>query len=136
MDLGRDDLTAGWITDDVRILKGRALTPEEIKAAASRRPYAVYTSPVVDAAASVRWDTVNWTEGGVNTGNGEQLYSANSLVAQWDFNETSGTTATSSTNGSCATCAGTDKFRLHRQSQDQPLAPAGPPTTKNGARED
>ena len=54
--------------DELRIIKGRALTPEEIKAAASRRPYAVYTSPVVDAATAITntatWDTVNWTEGG------------------------------------------------------------------------
>ncbi|KKT91319.1 MAG: hypothetical protein UW91_C0034G0002 [Parcubacteria group bacterium GW2011_GWF2_45_11] len=79
--------------DEVRILKGRALTPEEIKAAASRRPDAVYTSPVLDATASVQWDTLNWTEGGVNTGDGETLYNSSGLVAQWNFNETSGTTA-------------------------------------------
>ena len=79
--------------DELRILKGRALTPEEIKAAASRRPNAVYTSPVLDASASVRWDTLNWTEGGVRTGDGETLYTSSGLVAQWNFNETSGTTA-------------------------------------------
>ncbi|KKU76637.1 MAG: hypothetical protein UY03_C0029G0005 [Parcubacteria group bacterium GW2011_GWA2_47_64] len=79
--------------DEYRILKGRALTPEEIKAAASRRPSAVYTSPVLDAAASVSWDTLNWTEGGVRTGDGETLYNSANLVAQWNFNETSGATA-------------------------------------------
>ena len=112
--------------DSFRILKGRALTPEEIKAAASRRPYAVYTSPVVDAAASVRWDTVNWTEGGVNTGNGEQPYNTSSLVAQWDFNDTSGTTLTASSSGSCTTaCNGTLTNFAYTASQDQATTTTG-----------
>ena len=118
--------------DELSVIKGRALTPEEIKAAASRRPYAVYTSPVVDAAASVRWDTVNWTEGGVNTGNGEQPYSANSLVAQWDFNDTSGTTLTASSSGSCTTsCNGTLTNFASTGSQD---AAAGTGWTANNKK--
>ena len=92
--------------DEYRIIKGRALTPEEIKAAASRRPYAVYTSPAIDSGASVNWDTLSWTESGVNTGDGETLYNTNSLVAQWNFNETTGTSAASSA-GSCVGCSGT-----------------------------
>ena len=44
--------------DEYRIIKGRALTPEEIKAAASQKPYAVYTSPAIDAGASTNWDTL------------------------------------------------------------------------------
>src|SRR3989338_3180401 len=94
--------------DEIRIIKGRALTIDEIKAAASRRPYAVYTSPVLDATASASWNTLNWTEGGVKTGDGETLYNSNSLVAQWNFNETSDTTLTASSSGSCTTsCNGT-----------------------------
>ncbi|RJQ30478.1 LamG domain-containing protein [Candidatus Parcubacteria bacterium] len=112
--------------DSLRILKGRALTPEEIKAAASRRPYAVYTSPVLDASASVQWDTLNWTEGGVTTGNGEQPYSTNSLVAQWDFNDTSGTTLTASSSGSCTTsCNGTLNGFSYTTSQDQATTTTG-----------
>jgi hypothetical protein len=43
---------------------------------------------------------------GVNTGDGETPYSTTGLVAQWNFNETSGTTAVS--GGSCGTsCNGT-----------------------------
>jgi len=92
--MDRDGSSNGWegYIDEVRVVN-RTLTPEEIKAAASRRPYAVYTSPVLDASASVQWDTLNWTEGGVRTGDGETLYNSNSLVAQWNFNETSVTTA-------------------------------------------
>ncbi|MEK7104834.1 MAG: LamG domain-containing protein, partial [Patescibacteria group bacterium] len=61
--IDRDGTSNGWdgYIDEVRVLKGRALTPEEIKSAASRRPYAVYTSPVVDAATAITntatWDT-------------------------------------------------------------------------------
>ena len=53
LEIGRNSAGAGeelnGYLDSFRIIKGRALTPEEIKAAASRRPYAVYTSPVLDA---------------------------------------------------------------------------------------
>ena len=51
--IDRDGTSNGWdgYIDEVRVIKGRALTVEEIKAAASRRySYAVYTSPVVDAS--------------------------------------------------------------------------------------
>ena len=120
--------------DELSVIKGRALTPEEIKAAASRRPYAVYTSPVVDAAASVQWNTVNWTEGGVNTGNGEQPYNTSSLIAQWDFNETSGTTLTASSSGSCTTaCNGTLTNFVYTSSQDQATTTTGwTANNKNG----
>ena len=97
--LGVDD-TDGNI-DELRITKGRALTTEEIKAAASRRPYAVYTSQVIDSTKTgTEWDTLSWTEGGVNTGDGETLYDDTSLVAQWNFNETSGTSASDSSANS------------------------------------
>ena len=118
--------------DEFRILKGRALTTEEIKAAASRRPYAVYTSPVMDATASTSWNTVNWTEGGVRTGDGEIPYSTNSLVAQWNFNDTSGTTLTASSSGSCTTaCNGTLTNFVSTGSQD---AAAGTGWTANNKR--
>jgi len=90
---GCSTLYLNGFMEEFRVTKGRALTTEEIKAAASRRPYAVYTSPVLDATVSVSWDTLNWTEGGVRTGDGETLYNSSGLVAQWNFNETSGTTA-------------------------------------------
>src|SRR3989338_3421330 len=112
--------------DSLRILKGRALTSEEIKAAASRRPSAVYTSPVLDASASVQWDTLNWTEGGVNTGDGEQPYNTNSLVTQWNFNDTSDATITASSSGSCTTaCNGTLTNFAYTASQDQATTTTG-----------
>jgi len=86
--------------DEIRIIKGRAITTEEIKAAAKRRPYAVYTSQVIDATTNSTWDTLSWTEGGVNTGDGETLFNDASLVAQWNFNETSGTSASDSSANS------------------------------------
>ncbi|MEK7104734.1 MAG: LamG domain-containing protein, partial [Patescibacteria group bacterium] len=71
-------------------------------------------------------DTVNWTEGGVNTGNGEQPYNTNSLVAQWNFNETSGTTLTASSSGSCTTaCNGTLTNFAYTASQDQATTTTG-----------
>jgi hypothetical protein len=38
---------------------------------------------------------LSWLSSGINTGNGETLYSTTGMVAQWNFNETSGTTAVS-----------------------------------------
>ena len=109
--------------DEFRIIKGRALTPEEIKAAASRRPNAIYTSPVLDASASAQWDTLNWTEGGVKTGDGETLYNSNSLVAQWNFNETSGTTADNAEG--TAALDGTLNGFSYTASQDQATTTTG-----------
>ncbi|KKT20933.1 MAG: LamG domain protein jellyroll fold domain protein [Parcubacteria group bacterium GW2011_GWB1_43_8] len=109
--------------DGVRIIKGRALSPEEIKAAASRRPDAVYTSPVLDASASVQWDTLNWTEGGVKTGDGETLYNSSGLVAQWNFNETSGTTADNAEG--TAALDGTLNGFSYTASQDQATTTTG-----------
>jgi hypothetical protein len=39
------------------------------------------------------WNTLSWTASGLPTGNGEVPFDTSSLVAQWNFNETSGTTA-------------------------------------------
>jgi len=78
--------------DEIRI-SNIARTPEEIKAVASRRPYSVYTSDVIDLTNVGSWTDLSWDEWGVATGDGETLSSATSLVAHWKFNETSGTTA-------------------------------------------
>ena len=79
--------------DEVRV-SNIARSQEEIKMSASRRPYAVYTSDVIDlVGSSTVWDPFTWTESGVATGNGETLKNSTGLVAQWNFNETSGTTA-------------------------------------------
>jgi hypothetical protein len=83
----------------------RALSPEEIKAQASRRPYGVYTSQVVDLARVLSWNDLSWTEVGVATGNGETVADDTDLVAQWNFNENSGTTANNDAEGS--SCGGT-----------------------------
>jgi hypothetical protein len=104
----REGASAEWYNgylDEVRI-SNIARTPEEIRAAAQRRPSAVYTSPVIDIGITSTWDTLSWTPVGVATGDGETPFSTDGLVAQWNFNETSGTTAAS--GGSCgATCNGT-----------------------------
>nr|HPN67518.1 LamG domain-containing protein [bacterium] len=94
------------ILDEVRLTK-RALTQEEIKVDAQLRPYGVYTSDVLDLeSVNPTFDNINWTENGVRTGDGETDLTTANLVAQWNFNETSGTTATS--GGSCGTsCNGT-----------------------------
>lgn len=96
--------------DEVR-LSGVARSAEEIKAAAQRRPYAVYTSPVIDLGTNENdwsaFQNLSWTESGGQTGDGEIPSNTSGLVAQWDFNETSGGTSATS-NGSCGTsCNGT-----------------------------
>ncbi|HNR53092.1 MAG TPA: LamG domain-containing protein [Candidatus Dojkabacteria bacterium] len=65
-----------------------------------------YTSSSIDMGSSISEATLSWTPSGVNTGDGETPYSTTGLVAQWNFNETSGTTAVS--GGTCGTsCNGT-----------------------------
>jgi len=107
LDIGRRSDGAQYFDgqiDEVAIYN-RALTPEEIKSHASRRPYAVYTSDVIDLTEVTSWNDLSWTEEGVNTGDGETVYDGTDLVAQWNFNENSGTTANNDAEGS--SCGGT-----------------------------
>jgi len=61
------------IIDEVRI-SNIARTPEEIKFAAQRRPYAVYTSDSIDLGSDVySLDSLEWTELGVTTGDRETV---------------------------------------------------------------
>jgi hypothetical protein len=90
--------------DEVR-LSNIARTPEEIKANASRPPYAVYTSSVINLGKVTSWNNFSWTEQGVQTGDGETVNNSTSLVSQWNFNSTSGTTAAN--NAGASTCGGT-----------------------------
>jgi len=84
------------LIDEVRI-SNIARTPEEIKLAAQRRPYAVYTSDSIDLGTLVAsLDSLEWTESGVQTGDGETPYSSSNLAGFWKFNETSDTSAADS----------------------------------------
>jgi len=80
---------------------------KEIEAFARKRPSGVFTSSSIDLTTDVTSiDDLQWTESGVSTGDGETPYSTTNMVGQWDFNETSGTTADN--EGSCgASCDGT-----------------------------
>lgn len=69
-------------------------------------PFGMYTSSSLDFGSAASGMTMSWLASGVNTGNGETPYSTTGMVAQWNFNETSGTTAVS--GGTCGTsCNGT-----------------------------
>jgi len=93
--------------DEVRV-SNIARSAEEIKASASRRPSAVYTSEVLDLSNPVTtWNSLSWDEWGVATGDGETLSSTTGLIAQWNFNETSGTTANVAAGTCGASCNGT-----------------------------
>ncbi len=89
---GGNTLPFSGSIDELR-MSNIARTPEEIKLDASRRPYSVYTSDVIDLTTVSGWNSLTWTELGVTTGDGETLKDNTSLVAQWNFNETSGTAA-------------------------------------------
>jgi hypothetical protein len=91
--------------DEARISRV-ARTPEDIRLAASRRPYSIYTSDVIDATMVSSWNSFTWTELGVTTGDGETLKDSANLIARWNLNTTSGTT-TPNFGGSCSTaCTG------------------------------
>lgn len=92
------------VIDEVRI-SNIARTPEEIKLDAQRRPYSIFTSDVIDLTMAQSWNSLSWSELGVNTGGGETPYSSTNLVAQWNFNATSGTTASNDAGGT--SCGGT-----------------------------
>ncbi len=64
-----------------------------------------HTSASLDMQESSDIESITWTSVGDDTGDGETPYSTTDLVGQWDFNETSGTTATN--EGSCgSSCDG------------------------------
>lgn len=94
------------VIDEVR-LSSKMRTPEEIRLAASRRLYSVYTSDVIDITQADTYDNLYWDERGVATGDGETASSSANLVAQWNHNDTSGTTVTANTGTCGSTCNGT-----------------------------
>lgn len=100
------------VIDEVRI-SNIARSADDIKADASRRPYAVYTSDVVDLSAQfTALNSLSWSEPGVQTVNSQPInaetaFDTTGLVAQWSFNDTSGPTALN-VAGTCGTnCNGT-----------------------------
>lgn len=93
------DLYFDGTIDEVRI-SSIARTPEEIKASAQLYPYGVYTSDILDLGPNPTIDDLQWGEQGVATGDGETPYSTTNLYAQWDLNESSGTTANNDAEGS------------------------------------
>lgn len=80
--------------DEIRI-STKALSSEEIRESANRGLSSIYTSESIDLTYAVSFDSFSWTADGIPTGDGETGVSSASsnLVAQWNFNETSGTTA-------------------------------------------
>lgn len=105
---GSSNLLSGYL-DELRISKGIArwtgdFTPPE-RAYDYQKNYGVYTSsPMELGETATSIDSLQWTENGVQTGDGETPYSSTSLVGSWNFNETSGTSATdSSGNGHTGT---------------------------------
>jgi len=116
--------------DDIRI-SNVARSPEELLATAAVSPSSTYTSPVIDLTSAASLDSLAWTENGVSTGDGETLASATNLVAQWNLNNTSGTTATNNAGSCGATCNGTLTGFASTGSQD---AAAGTGWTSANAR--
>jgi hypothetical protein len=116
--------------DNFRITKGEALWDSDF-APPARNTDGAYTSQVIDSGASTSdWSTLTWTEANVLTGDGETEASSTGLVAEWNFNETSGTTAAS--GGTCgSSCNGTLTNFASTGSQD---AAAGTGWTTDNAR--
>jgi len=94
--------------DEIRI-SNIDRTQEEITMDAQRRPYGIYTSPVIDLTKASAWNSLTWTTSGLKTGSGETIVpsATGNLVAQWNFNDTP-PTATAVSAGTCGTsCNGT-----------------------------
>jgi hypothetical protein len=79
------------LIDEVQI-SNRAFTAEEVKTFASRRPSAVYTSPVIDFGSPiVSWNSLTWSEHGVTSGDGE--YVTGSAIAVGEVSTGTGNAA-------------------------------------------
>ena len=133
--LGRYDGSLFYFGGDMDeiFIKRYAMSPEEIKAVASRRPYGVYTSDIIDFGENIlTWNPLLWTELGVATGNGETPFNTTGLVAQWDFNETSNTTANNNAGSCGSSCNGTLTNFASTANQDQ--APGGTGWTNGNKR--
>jgi hypothetical protein len=97
------------LIDEVRI-SNVARTEDEIKRlyqiGYEQKIQGTHISASLDMDSSSDIESITWTSVGDDTGDGELPYSTTGLVGQWDFNETSGITATN--EGSCGTnCNGT-----------------------------
>jgi hypothetical protein len=99
---GSADLPLSGNVDEIRVSKG-VRSAEEIRMSAQKRPYGIFTSDLLSASTTA-WNSLSFTPFGEPTGDGETA-PTNSLVAQWNFNNTSGTTATNDADAS--SCGGT-----------------------------
>ncbi len=85
--------------DEVRI-SNVARTSREIRHNAQRRPSGIYTSEVIDLGEFVvGLNSLSWSQLGTRTGDGETPFSSTGLLADWRFNEASGTTTSDSSGG-------------------------------------
>jgi len=118
--------------DDLRI-SNIARSADEIALSASLLPSATYTSPVIDLTGASSWNSFSWTGDGFITGDGETATASaqSAIVAQWNFNETSGTTASVSTGNCGSTCNGTLSGFSSTSGQD---VVAGSGWTSNNSR--
>jgi hypothetical protein len=104
--------------DEIRI-SNYSRSSDEIKADAQNFPYATYTSPLVDTTWGVTsWNNLSWLTQGVTTGNGETLSQSQDLIAQWNFNEISGTTANVAAGSCGSACNGTLNVFSNTSGQD------------------
>jgi len=98
------DLGFNGVLDDVRfsnVAKSQSYIQNQYK----KEVLGIYRSPVIAINGNQNLTFSSLTSG-VKTVDGETPYSTTGLVAQWNFNETSGTTAVS--GGTCGTnCNGT-----------------------------
>jgi len=112
-DAGCDTTLNDWysgVIDEVRV-SDVARTAEDIdrlyRLGYEQKIQGAHTSASIDMEnSSGEVENISWTSVGDDTGDGELPYSTTGLVGQWNFNETSGTTADN--EGSCgSSCDGT-----------------------------
>lgn len=126
-----NDLSMNGVLDSVRFWRV-AKSANDIKNSYLKYGSSVlgtYTSSSLDFGSAASGMTMSWLGSGVNTGNGETPYSTTDMVAQWNFNETSGTTAVS--GGTCGTSCNGTLTNMTTTGQD---AAAGTGWTANNRR--
>jgi hypothetical protein len=109
---------SGYIDDFY--LAGEALNDEDIQNLMERRNSGTFTSSVIDLGPDMleTLDSIAWDVLGYATSDGETPSDTTDLIAQWNFNETSGTTLDASAGSCGSSCDGTLQNFSNTTAQD------------------
>jgi hypothetical protein len=125
LQFGRLGDSGGWHYSYVGYLDEILIMSDAIGADDAKRLYTngyesvvlgAHTSTSLNLTETSDVESITWTPVGDNTGDGETVYSTTNLIGQWNFNETSGTTADN--EGSCGSSCDATLYNMTTTGQD------------------